>query len=460
MTRAQVLAVLAASVAVALAAPAFAAPVDGTFPVDSFEAMAAHDSGITLDPLGDLSVDAASIARVWSGESNGTPPANFDQPSHGVADFQALLRDSDGRSIGNGGLDRNPYFALGTWGGDGRAIVHNIIAADSGMHGSGGAADYAIELSFAGFNVGDYEHNTTTDGPAPFDGQPMFIPNPFGLPGSNASSGGGSNGDSALLVDNSSSNPGTGDPGTGTGGGSGGGDPGDPGTSAGGGPSGPGGGSGGTPAPVPEPSGLALLILAIPAVLLINRRRAPARIAMPAAVAAAALLFVPGSANAQLHDWEQLCNGTGGVPPAVAVEGCSQVINNDSESLNNVAIAYNNRGNALRALNRFDEAKADYDNAVILAPSDPFPYRNRGVTYGLLGDYAAALADFDRAIVLAPKYASAYLGRAFALEQLGNHQAAAADFAKAAKLDPKLVVALHAPQAATQTAAVPDSAAR
>src|SRR5690348_17792000 len=41
------------------------------------------------------------------------------------------------RSMTNGGLDHNPYFSLGTWGGDGRAIVHNVIAADPGMHGSG-----------------------------------------------------------------------------------------------------------------------------------------------------------------------------------------------------------------------------------------------------------------------------------------------------------------------------------
>ncbi|HYL33337.1 MAG TPA: tetratricopeptide repeat protein [Stellaceae bacterium] len=448
MNRAQFLAILVASVAAATTAPAYAAPVDGALAVSGFEAMAAHDVGIIVDPMGDMSVDAASIARVWTGESNGTSPANFSQPPHGVADFQTLLRDSDGRSITNGGLDRNPYFALGTWGGDGRAIVHNIIAADRGMHGSGGG-EYAVELSFAGFNVGDDEHDTATDGPAPFDGEPMFIPNPFGFPGVNPSSGGGNGG--TMLADNSFSNPGSSDPGTG--GGTGGNNPDDPSTGAS-------GGSGSAPTPVPEPSGLALLFFVIPAVILINRRRTLARVAMPVAIAATALLFVPGSANAQLRDWEQLCNGIGGVPPAVAIEGCSQVINNDSESLNDVAIAYNNRGNALRALNRFDEAKADYDNAIILAPSDPFPYRNRGVTYGLLGDYAAALADFDRAIVLAPKYASAYLGRAFALEQLGNRQAAAADFAQAAKLDPKLVAALHAPQAATQTAALPDATTR
>ena len=452
MIRAPLLAAFTASVTVALAAPTFAAPVAGTLPINGFEAMETHDAGITLDPLGDMSVDAASIARVWTGDGNGNGGASHatnNQPANGIGNFQALLRESDGRSITNGGLDRNPYFALGTWGGDGRAIVHNVIAADSGMHGSGAGFNYAVELEFGGFNTDTYEHDTASDGPAPFDGVPMFIPT--GLTGTSTPGGG-----SGTPTD-----PGTGNPG----GGPGGGNPGNPGTTTSGDPGGnpggnpgsnPGNGPGGSPTPVPEPSGLALLLMAIPAVLLIERRRALARLAVPAAVAVAALLFVPGSAKAQLHDWEQLCNGTGGVPPQVIVEGCSEVIANDSESLNDVAIAYNNRGNALRALNKFDEAKSDYNNAIILAPSDPFPYRNRGVTYGLLGDYAAALADFDRAIVLAPKYASAYLGRAFALEQLGNHAAAAADLAKAAKLDPKLMAAVRAPQ----TASLVDSTAR
>ena len=447
MTRAQFLAVFTASVAVALAAPAHAAPVDGALLINGFEAMETHSAGITLDPLGDMSVDAASIARVWPGDDGGNAGVSHganSQSMHGMGDFQALLRDSAGRSMTNGGLDHNPYFSLGTWGGDGRAIVHNVIAADAGMHGSGADFNYAVELAFDGFHAGNDDHSTAGDGPTPFDGVPMFIPNSFGLTGNSTPGGGGG----TTPADPGTSNPGSSDPGS-------------PGTIAGGGlggspGSGPVSGPGGSPAPVPEPSGLALLLIAVPAILLIERRRALARLVAPAAVAIAALLFVPSSAKAQLHDWEQLCNGTGGAPSEVIVEGCSQVIANEGESLNNVAIAYNNRGNALRALNRFDKAKADYDNAIILAPSDPFPYRNRGVTYGLLGDYAAALADFDRAIVLAPKYASAYLGRAFALEQLGNHQAALADLAKATKLDPKLVAAMRAPQ----TASLPESTAR
>ncbi|MGH6977606.1 MAG: tetratricopeptide repeat protein, partial [Stellaceae bacterium] len=374
MIRAQLLAAFAVSIAIALAAPAHAAPVDGALPVNGFEAMDTHDAGITLDPLGDMSVDAASIARVWPNDDSGSAGASHStsgQPMHGMGDFQALLRDSSGRSMTNGGLDHNPYFSLGTWGGDGRAIVHNVIAADTGLHGSGAGFNYAVELAFDGFNTSTYEHNTARNRQTPFDGVPMFIPDPSGLTGGltgNGTPGGGG----TTPTDPGTSNPGTGNPG--------GGDPGNPGTTAGGGPvGGPGSGPGSSPTPVPEPSGLALLLVAIPAILLIERRRALARLTVPAAVAIAALLFVPGSAKAQLHDWEQLCNGTGGVPPAVIAEGCSQVIANGSESLNNVAIAYNNRGNALRALNRFDEAKNDYNNAVILAPSDPFPYRNRGV---------------------------------------------------------------------------------
>jgi Tetratricopeptide repeat len=454
MKRALLSAVLISGFAAALAASAQAAPVDGALPVDGFAAMNARDAGATLDPLGDTGVDASSIARVWPGDAyGGVGSAWSGRTGHGAgfappADFEALLRDAAGRTLAaDGGIDRNPYFALGTWGGDGRAIVHQVIDA-GGPHASGyGAADYALELAFDGFHDAVGRRNDAVDPPQPFDGDPMFIPNdvsdlvststpPTGdTPSNNGGSGGGSNGSS-----------GGGDPGNG-GNGGGNGDPG--GTASGG----PGGGIGGAPCPVPEPSGLALLLIAIPVVLLMKRRRALARVAVPAILAAAVLAFAPGSAKAQLRDWEQLCNGTGGATPDVIIEGCSAVIASSDESLNDVAIAYNNRGNALRELERFDEAKADYGNAIILAPSDPFPYRNRGVTYGLLGDYGRALADFNHAIVLAPKYASAYLGRAFAFEQLGNARAAAADFARAAKLDPKLVAQVRRPQA--QTAALP-----
>src|SRR5215469_4171037 len=270
MTRTQllVLAAFTASVTIALAAPAFAAPVDGTLPINGFEAT--HDAGFTLDPLGDMSVDATSIARVWGdegGSNAGTPHGTNMQPTNGIGNFQALLRESDGRSITNGGLDRNPYFSLGTWGGDGRAIVHNVIAADSGMHGSGTGFNYAVELEFGGFNTDSYEHDTASDGPAPFDGTSMFIPDPSGFPGTSTPGGG-----SGTPNDPGTSNPGGGNPGTTTGGGPGGNPGGNPGSN-------PGSNLGGSPTPVPEPSGLALLLIAIPAILLIERRRALMRLA-------------------------------------------------------------------------------------------------------------------------------------------------------------------------------------
>lgn len=444
-----------------LAAPSQAAPVDGILPVDGFAAGNAHDTGITLDPLGDLGIDASAIARVWPGEIDGGthPPASGDRGFAPPADFEALLRDGNGRGPNASGLDRNPYFALGTWGGDGRAIVHQVIDADRGTHSSPAGADYAVELAFHGFSVIGGRRDDGGAATEPFDGDPMFIPNSgldlvsntgAGSPGtdfSTANNGGGSGGGGDPGGNNGGDNSGGGSSGGGSsGGGSNGG--GDPGPSAGGNC-----GNGGAPCPVPEPSGLMLLLAALPLVLLMRRRRAWARVALPAVVAAAALAVAPGTAKAQLHDWEMLCNGTGGATPEVVIEGCSAVIGSDNESLNDVAIAYNNRGNAERELGHFDEAKADYDNAIILAASDPFPYRNRGVTYGLLGDYGRALADFNHAIALAPKYASAYLGRAFAFQALGNPRAAAADFARAAKLDPNLVAQLRAPQ--TQSAALP-----
>ena len=336
MKRALIVAALASGIAL-LSSSSHARPVDGTPPTDGFGAMNARDSGITLDPLGDLGIDASAIARAWPGDGYGTRAGSdsdhkaFRPP----ADFEALLRDGNGHGSGTSGLERNPYFALGTWGGDGRAIVHQVIAADAGPHGGQAGDDYAVELAFHGFGVVGGRRNDSTDATAPFDGDPLFIPNSgfklangSGSPGTDSGNNGGGNngggGDPGITNNGGSNNGGGGN----SGGGNGGSD--DPGPTAG--DPGPGGGlTGGAPCPVPEPSGLMLLLVPLMLVMRIRRRRALARIAVPAVLAAAALMVAPGAAKAQLHDWETLCNGTGGATPDVVIEGCSAVIGSDNE---------------------------------------------------------------------------------------------------------------------------------
>ena len=63
----------------------------------------------------------------------------------------------------------------------------------------------------------------------------------------------------------------------------------------------------------------------------------------------------------------------------------------------NYALAYDNRGNARRALGDNKGALADYNEAVRISPNFALAYRNRGNVRRELGDNKGAIADYDRA---------------------------------------------------------------
>jgi len=89
--------------------------------------------------------------------------------------------------------------------------------------------------------------------------------------------------------------------------------------------------------------------------------------------------------------------------------------------------AYAKRGEHLLAIADYDEAvrlKADYSGA----------YVNRGESYSRLGRYDRAVADFSMAIKLNPDFGAAYYQRARAYKALGRRDLAAQDLAKAAEL--------------------------
>src|ERR1041384_6038603 len=68
-----------------------------------------------------------------------------------------------------------------------------------------------------------------------------------------------------------------------------------------------------------------------------------------------------------------------------------------------VADAHSNRGNALKKLKRFDEARASYDKAIALkGERDPALLNCRGAVLRDLGRLDEALADLDLAISLRP----------------------------------------------------------
>lgn len=78
------------------------------------------------------------------------------------------------------------------------------------------------------------------------------------------------------------------------------------------------------------------------------------------------------------------------------------------------SIAYNQRANVWIVKEQFEQAIADYTNAIRLGGAE-VTFTNRGSAYSRKGDYRQALADFDEAIRRNPAYGRAHNERAWLL---------------------------------------------
>jgi tetratricopeptide (TPR) repeat protein len=100
------------------------------------------------------------------------------------------------------------------------------------------------------------------------------------------------------------------------------------------------------------------------------------------------------------------------------------------------AAAYVNRANIKDDQGDPQGALLDYGKALSLESQDANIYLNRGLTYFRLDRYGEAIADFDRAIILRPDYALAYRSLGVAKYASGQTMrlAGIADVRKAAEL--------------------------
>jgi predicted O-linked N-acetylglucosamine transferase (SPINDLY family) len=108
-----------------------------------------------------------------------------------------------------------------------------------------------------------------------------------------------------------------------------------------------------------------------------------------------------------------------------------------------VAAAHNNRGTALAALRRLDEAADCYDRAVALAPDYVDALTNRGNTLKDLGRSDAALACYDKALAISPHHAVALVKRGNVLQELRRYEEAVASYDQAVAINPDLSEAWH-----------------
>jgi len=105
--------------------------------------------------------------------------------------------------------------------------------------------------------------------------------------------------------------------------------------------------------------------------------------------------------------------------------------------------AYNNRGVALEALGRLDEALDSFSQAVVYRSDYAAALFNRGGVLCALRRWTEALADYDRAVTLRPDDSAPYWNnRGLALGELNRWEEAAESFITALALDPAYADAL------------------
>jgi predicted O-linked N-acetylglucosamine transferase (SPINDLY family) len=99
--------------------------------------------------------------------------------------------------------------------------------------------------------------------------------------------------------------------------------------------------------------------------------------------------------------------------------------------------AHSNKGNALNALQLFEEALLSYDRAIELNSNYAEGWSNKGATLNELKRYHEALGHFDRAIKLNPNYAEAWNNKGTTLNELKRHEEALSYFDRAIELNPR-----------------------
>jgi len=131
----------------------------------------------------------------------------------------------------------------------------------------------------------------------------------------------------------------------------------------------------------------------------------------------------------------------------------------------NLASALQQRATVYLSQGKFQEAIADYSEALKVKAKDADIFERRAYAEIQLKDYDKALHDYNEAIKLSPEEPKYYQVRAFIYQTKGDFKAALADVDKVLKLDPNnqdaqqrkrfLEAKLHAPPTPPPTPAGP-----
>jgi tetratricopeptide (TPR) repeat protein len=120
------------------------------------------------------------------------------------------------------------------------------------------------------------------------------------------------------------------------------------------------------------------------------------------------------------------------------LETCTYALEHATLNLHDKAATFLNRGIINVAIERYEDAKQDYDRAKKLLPDHGEIYVNRGNIFFMGEVYEQAVAEYDHAIELnLSKLHIAYFNRGLAYEKLGEYHKAGEDYRKAMDLSPQ-----------------------
>jgi len=154
---------------------------------------------------------------------------------------------------------------------------------------------------------------------------------------------------------------------------------------------------------------------------------------IPCWIGIIALLPFIGSVQTTQADGVADCNQLAN--PDLKIRGCTKLLEGTELNGDEVAYAYNNRGNAYLAKGAPERAISDHNFAITNKWRYADAYFNRGNAYYSKGDVKQAIADYKKAIEIKPDYAAAYANRSIAYRQRGKSKRADADCEKAKSID-------------------------
>jgi tetratricopeptide (TPR) repeat protein len=158
-----------------------------------------------------------------------------------------------------------------------------------------------------------------------------------------------------------------------------------------------------------------------------------------ALVSVVSFLIPPASAQ-QSQSWK-LCTDATSLDQRVSA--CSAIIESATETFDNLARAYGNRGVAYDNKGEFDQAARDYEESVRLDPTSAFGHRVRGNLYKLKKDYDRAIAEYNESISIEPNDAHAFSNRGSVYYAKKDYDRAVGEFSEAIRLDPAYTIAFY-----------------